>query len=44
MVVLATGGTIAAMEFNPQKARIPLMLSLMKTSNAQDLQKILMTY
>jgi len=37
-------GFIAAMELNPQKARILLMLSLMKTSDPKALQKYFMEY
>jgi len=37
-------GTIAAMEFNPQKARILLMLALMKTHDPQEIQKLFATY
>jgi len=32
-------GTVAAMELNPQKARVLLMLALMKTSRAKDIQE-----
>ncbi len=37
-------GTIAAMEFNPQKARILLMLALLKTDDAQKIQQTFATY
>ena len=37
-------GFIAAMELNPQKARILLMLGLMKTQDPKALQKLFMEY
>lgn len=37
-------GTVAAMEFNPQKARVLLMLALMKTSNAKEIQDVFIKY
>ena len=37
-------GTIAAMEFNPQKARVLLMLALMKTSDPRTIQEIFLKY
>jgi L-asparaginase len=37
-------GFIAAMELNPQKARILLMLALMKTSDAKKLQELFSVY
>ncbi len=37
-------GFIAGMELNPQKARILLMLGLMKTSDAKKLQAIFEKY
>jgi L-asparaginase len=37
-------GFIAAMELNPQKARILLMLSLMKTNDTKKLQEFFMQY
>jgi len=37
-------GFIASMELNPQKARILLMLGLMKTSDPQKLQEFFMEY
>ena len=37
-------GTIAAMELNPQKARILLQLALRKTSNVKEIQRMFMEY
>lgn len=37
-------GFIAAMELNPQKARILLMLGLMKTKDPKGLQTFFMEY
>jgi len=37
-------GTIAAMEFNPPKARILLMLTLLQTGNPAEIQKVFATY
>ncbi len=37
-------GTIAAMEFNPQKARVLLMLALMKTSDPKAIQEAFLKY
>lgn len=37
-------GTIAAMELNPQKARILLQLALRETSNVKDIQRMFMEY
>lgn len=37
-------GTVAAMELNPQKARVLLMLALMKTSNPKEIQDIFLKY
>jgi L-asparaginase len=37
-------GLIAAMELSPQKARILLMLGLMKTNDPKELQKLFMEY
>ncbi|MCX6993151.1 MAG: type II asparaginase [Kiritimatiellaeota bacterium] len=37
-------GTVAAMELNPQKARVLLMLALMKTSNPKEIQDKFLKY
>jgi L-asparaginase len=37
-------GFIASMELNPQKARVLLMLGLMKTSDTKKLQELFMQY
>jgi L-asparaginase len=37
-------GTVVAMEFNPQKARVLLMLALMKTDNAREIQDKFLKY
>jgi L-asparaginase len=37
-------GFIASMELNPQKARVLLMLGLMKTSDTNKLQELFMQY
>ena len=37
-------GFVASMELNAQKARIPLMLGLTKTSDAGESQKLFNTY
>lgn len=37
-------GTVAAMELNPQKARVLLMLALMKTSNPREIQEKFLKY
>lgn len=37
-------GTVAAMELNPQKARVLLMLALMKTSNPKEIQTKFLKY
>lgn len=37
-------GTVAAMELNPQKARVLLMLALMKTSNTHEIQNMFLKY
>lgn len=37
-------GTIAAMELNPQKARILLQLALLKTTNTDKIQRMFMEY
>ena len=42
--ILATGGTIAADELNPQKARVLLMLGLTRTRDPRALQEMFFTY
>jgi len=37
-------GTVAALELNPQKARVLLMLALMKTSNPKEIQEKFLKY
>jgi L-asparaginase len=37
-------GTVAAMELNPQKARVLLMLALLKTADAREIQNMFLKY
>ncbi len=37
-------GTVSSMEHNPQKARVLLMLALLKERSREDLQKLFIEY